>query len=142
LSPSWLIGCEAWGEHLQPLVIFLLYTGARIGEALWLDWRDIDLTRGHATPLQQVVLDVEGSQRSDVPLRLEGQVQEGQVQDCKYSQSQYARAPRRCRSRCWLAPIHFDVLEVPGPQNLVRWGSANRVVLKTAGSLSASAVIG
>jgi len=31
------------------LVIFLLYTGARIGEALWLDWRDIDLTRSHVT---------------------------------------------------------------------------------------------
>jgi len=30
-------------------VIFLLYTGARIGEALWLDWRYIDLTRGHVT---------------------------------------------------------------------------------------------
>jgi integrase len=40
---------EACGEHLRPLVIFLLYTGARIGEALWLDWGDIDLTRGHVT---------------------------------------------------------------------------------------------
>lgn len=40
---------EACGEHLRPLVIFLLYTGARVGEALWLDWRDIDLTRGHVT---------------------------------------------------------------------------------------------
>jgi integrase len=39
----------ACGEHLRPLVIFLFYTGARIGEALWLDWRDIDLKRGHVT---------------------------------------------------------------------------------------------
>ena len=54
-APRWLkpdeaerlIGCA--GEHLRPLVIFLLYTGARAGEALWLDWRDIDLTRAHAT---------------------------------------------------------------------------------------------
>jgi integrase len=38
---------EAAGEHLRPLVIFLLYTGARVGEALWLDWRDVDLSRGH-----------------------------------------------------------------------------------------------
>jgi integrase len=36
-------------ERLRPLVIFLLYTGARIGEALWLDWRDVDLTRGHVS---------------------------------------------------------------------------------------------
>jgi integrase len=40
-----LIG--ACNGSIAPLVIFLLYTGARIGEALWLDWRDIDLTRGH-----------------------------------------------------------------------------------------------
>ena len=38
----------ACGDHLRPLVIFLLYSGARIGEALWLDWRDIDLNRSHA----------------------------------------------------------------------------------------------
>ena len=37
----------ACNEALRPLVIFLLYTGARIGEALWLVWRDVDLTRGH-----------------------------------------------------------------------------------------------
>lgn len=38
---------EACGEHLRPLVIFLLYTGARAGEALWLDWRNVDLSRAH-----------------------------------------------------------------------------------------------
>jgi integrase len=42
-----LIACSA--PHLRPLVIFLLYTGARVGEALWLDWRDVDLDRAHAT---------------------------------------------------------------------------------------------
>ncbi|WLB18946.1 site-specific integrase [Bradyrhizobium japonicum] len=40
-----LIG--ACSDHLRPLVIFMLYTGARTGEALWLDWRDVDLTRAH-----------------------------------------------------------------------------------------------
>lgn len=34
-------------DHLRPLVIFMLYTGARAGEALWLDWRDVDLSRAH-----------------------------------------------------------------------------------------------
>lgn len=39
-------GCN---KHLRPLVIFLLYTGARAGEALWLDWRHVDLKRAHVT---------------------------------------------------------------------------------------------
>lgn len=38
---------EASAPHLRPLVIFLLYTGARAGEALWLDWRDLNLGRAH-----------------------------------------------------------------------------------------------
>ena len=40
---------EASNINLQPLVLFLLLTGARIGEALWLDWRFIDLPRAHVT---------------------------------------------------------------------------------------------
>lgn len=40
---------EACAEHLRPLVTFLIYTGARAGEALWLDWRNVDLNRGHVT---------------------------------------------------------------------------------------------
>lgn len=38
---------DACGDHLRPLVTFMIYTGARIGEALWLDWRDVNLTRRH-----------------------------------------------------------------------------------------------
>jgi integrase len=38
---------ESAADHLKPLLIFLLYTGARVGEALWLDWRDVDLSRAH-----------------------------------------------------------------------------------------------
>lgn len=37
----------ACSDHLRPLVVFMLYTGARVGEALWLDWRDVDLSRAH-----------------------------------------------------------------------------------------------
>lgn len=40
-----LIECAA--PHLKPLLVFLLYTGARIGEALRLDWKDVDLDRRH-----------------------------------------------------------------------------------------------
>lgn len=40
---------EASAPHLRPLVIFLIYTGARAGEALWLDWRDVDLDRSHVS---------------------------------------------------------------------------------------------
>jgi integrase len=38
---------DACSEHIRPLVVFLLYTGARVGEALWLDWRNVDLVRAH-----------------------------------------------------------------------------------------------
>ena len=39
----------ACSKHLRPLVTFLLYTGTRTGEALWLDRREVDLGRGHVT---------------------------------------------------------------------------------------------
>jgi integrase len=39
----------ACSPHLRPLVMFLLYTGARAGEALWLDWRCVDLGRAHVS---------------------------------------------------------------------------------------------
>lgn len=39
----------ASGCHLRPLLVFLLYTGARAGEALWLDWDNVDLDRRHVT---------------------------------------------------------------------------------------------
>ena len=35
--------------YLQPLIVFLLYTGARAGEALWLDWNNVDLERKQVT---------------------------------------------------------------------------------------------
>jgi integrase len=40
---------NAASEHLRPLLIFFFYTGARAGEAVWLDWRDVDLGRAHVT---------------------------------------------------------------------------------------------
>ena len=36
---------HACSPHLRPLVIFLFYTGARVAEALYLDWRQVDLAR-------------------------------------------------------------------------------------------------
>jgi len=37
----------ASGAALKPLLTFMLFTGARSGEALGLDWREVDLGRGH-----------------------------------------------------------------------------------------------
>lgn len=34
---------EAAAPHLRPLLVFLVHTGARLGEALRLEWRDVDL---------------------------------------------------------------------------------------------------
>ena len=40
---------DACAKHLRPLVVFLLYTGARAGEALWLDWSNVDLANRQVT---------------------------------------------------------------------------------------------
>ena len=34
-------------DHLRPLVIFLFYTGARLSEALYVDWSQIEMARAH-----------------------------------------------------------------------------------------------
>jgi integrase len=49
--------------HLAPLVTFMLFTGCRIGEALALDWRDVDLSRAHAA-----FLDTKNGDRRGTPL--------------------------------------------------------------------------
>jgi integrase len=54
---------EACAPHLKPLVAFLFYTGARVGEALWIDWRNIDLQRG-----QVQFLDTKNGRDRGVPL--------------------------------------------------------------------------
>jgi integrase len=41
-----LIGAAA--SHLRPLLTFLLCTGARLSEAVYLDWRDVDLVGARA----------------------------------------------------------------------------------------------
>ena len=38
----------AASPHLQPLLVFLLGTGARLSEAIYLDWRDVDLVGARA----------------------------------------------------------------------------------------------
>lgn len=35
--------------HMRPLVVFLLSTGARLSEALYLEWADVDLSRAHVS---------------------------------------------------------------------------------------------
>lgn len=53
----------AASPHLSPLIVFLLSTGARIGEALSLDWRDVDLSRCHV-----VFRDTKNGEDRGVPL--------------------------------------------------------------------------
>lgn len=40
---------EACAPHLRPLVVFMLYTGARAGEAVWLEWSNVDLDMRQVT---------------------------------------------------------------------------------------------
>lgn len=50
LTPAEFIALrDEAAPHLRPLVVFLACTGARLGEALGLDWADVDLTHGRAT---------------------------------------------------------------------------------------------
>lgn len=44
-AQSLLLHCAG---HLRPLLVFLLGTGARMSEGLYLDWRDVDLRRSVA----------------------------------------------------------------------------------------------
>lgn len=43
---------DACSLHLRPLVIFMLYTGARVSEALYVDWSEVDLPRAHVALLE------------------------------------------------------------------------------------------
>jgi len=54
---------DACSPHLRPLVMFLLGTGARVSEALYLDWRELDLARAHVT-----FLDTKNGEDRGVPL--------------------------------------------------------------------------
>lgn len=49
--------------HLRPLVVFMLYTGARLSEALYLDWDALDLARAHVD-----FLDTKNGEPRGVPL--------------------------------------------------------------------------
>lgn len=54
---------EASARHLKPLLVFLFYTGARLSEALYLDWREVDLNRAHVA-----FLDTKTGEDRGVPL--------------------------------------------------------------------------
>lgn len=54
---------EACSDHLRPLVIFMFYSGARMSEALYLDWANVDLGRAHVR-----FLDTKNGDPRGVPL--------------------------------------------------------------------------
>lgn len=54
---------NACSPHLRPLIIFLFYTGARLSEALYLDWRQLDLVRK-----QVQFIDTKNGEARGVPL--------------------------------------------------------------------------
>jgi integrase len=56
-----LVGCAA--DHLKPLVLFVLGTGARVSEALELEWRDVDLAGGRC-----ILWRTKGGRRRNVTL--------------------------------------------------------------------------
>lgn len=54
---------DAAAPHMKPLVIFLFSTGARLSEALYLDWRNVDLARAHVE-----FIDTKNGEARGVPL--------------------------------------------------------------------------
>lgn len=54
---------DAAAPHIRPLVILLLSTGARLSEALYLDWRNVDLSAGHVE-----FIDTKNGEARGVPL--------------------------------------------------------------------------
>jgi integrase len=54
---------DAAAPHMRPIVIFLLSTGARLSEALYLDWRNVDLSRSHIN-----FMDTKNGEARGVPL--------------------------------------------------------------------------
>lgn len=53
----------ACSDHLRPIVLLMLYTGARVSEALYLDWAQVDLSTG-----QVIYLDTKNGEDRGVPL--------------------------------------------------------------------------
>lgn len=53
----------ACSAHLRPVVLMMLYTGARLSEALYLDWRQVNLDAGMV-----VYLDTKNGESRGVPL--------------------------------------------------------------------------
>lgn len=54
---------DAAGPSFKVLLIFLLYTGCRAGEAVWLDWANVDLQRAQVT-----FIDTKNGDTRSVPL--------------------------------------------------------------------------
>lgn len=50
-------------QHLAPMVTFMLYTGARVAEAVYLNWKEVDLARAHV-----MFLDTKNGEERGVPL--------------------------------------------------------------------------
>jgi integrase len=59
---------EAAAPHLRPLVVFLLSTGARLSEALYLDWSDVDLSRAHVVFQPTELRGIKNDEARGVPL--------------------------------------------------------------------------
>lgn len=58
----------AAAPHIRPLVVFLLSTGARLSEALYLEWADVDLSRAHVVFRPTEERGIKGDEARGVPL--------------------------------------------------------------------------
>lgn len=63
----------AIAQHARPLVLFLMLTGARVAEAIELDWRDVDLAE-HWAVLRFTKRTRSGGEKEDRGVRLHAQL--------------------------------------------------------------------
>jgi integrase len=86
---------EACSPHLRPVVTFMLYQGARVGEVLSLQWREVDLQRAHAT-----LENTKNGDRRGVPLH---PIVVAALANLKYRDGAVFRTDRRHGSKAYAA---------------------------------------
>lgn len=82
---------------LRPLIAFMLLTGARAGEALWLDWKQVDLKRAQVT-----FLDTKNGTDRSVPLHW------SLVWELSRIKNRFGPVFRKADGQCYKRPVRID----------------------------------
>jgi integrase len=141
---------DAMPEHLRPLMIFLYFTGCRIGAALAIAWSQIESERG------RFQLRIEGNQtKNDEPILLplplelnevlEKMPHEGRLFDARNLRKSFQAACVRVGLGVKTGPKDWQYKGLlihdfrrSGVRNLIRSGVPRRIAMKISGHLTES----